>query len=64
MNIIHEDVTNEISARILKAEAKKYDCNVIIDYSDEKRICQFSQEDECNDHILKDVANIFKREKL
>ena len=63
MNIIHEDVTDEVSARILKAEAKKYDCDVIIDYSNDNRKYQFSQEDECNDHILKDVVDIFKDKK-
>ena len=61
MKIIKEDVTDEVSARILKAEAKKYDIEVVMDSSDRKY--KFNTEDECNDHILKDVVNIFKDKK-
>ncbi len=54
-----EDTSVEIYARIVKSEAQKYGCDVVIDFSDQNRNFFFKDKDDCNSHILADVKDIF-----
>ncbi len=54
-----EDATMEVFARIVKAEANKYDCSMDIDFQEGRRKTRFIGEPAYAQHILQDVKNIF-----
>lgn len=54
-----ENTNAEVLARIFKAEARKYDCSVDIDFSDGKRITRFVGDEEYASHIFEEVQNYF-----
>ncbi len=54
-----ESTNSEIWARIAKAEARKYDCSVNIDFSNGNRTVQFIGDQAYVPHILAEVRNIF-----
>lgn len=54
-----ESTNSEIWARIVKAEARKYDCSVNIDFSDGNRKVEFVGDQTYMPHILEEVHNLF-----
>lgn len=60
LNINMENTNVEILARIVKAEAKKYDCSMDIDFNDGKRVMRFVGDMEYAPYILEEVEGYFK----
>jgi hypothetical protein len=56
-----ESANSEIWARIVKAEARKYDCDVNIDFSKGNRKAEFIGDKTYMTHILEDVRQIFTK---
>ncbi len=54
-----ENTNVEVYARIFKAEARKYDCSMDIDFSNGKRITRFIGDQEYAPHILEEVQSHF-----
>ncbi len=61
LNINVENTNVEILARIVKAEAKKYDCSVDIDFNDGKRVTRFVGDKDYAPHILEEIEGYFKK---
>lgn len=55
-----ENTNVEILARIVKAEAKKYDCSVDIDFNDGNRLTRFVGDKEYASYILEEVESYLK----
>ena len=62
--ITREETNAEILARIVKAESRKYDCSMEIDFSQDNRISKFVGDESLKPHIIEDVHNIFDRRAL
>jgi len=61
INIAREDTNTEVLARIVKAESRKYDCSMEIDFSNGNRITKFVGDETLKPHIADEVRKIFYR---
>ena len=59
--IAKEETNKEIWARIIKATARKFDCNMIIDFSDGNRKVEFVGDEACKPQIMEELKEIFKK---
>ncbi len=53
-----ENANSEIWARIIKAEARKYDFNVNIDFSNGNRKVEFVGDQGCVPYIVEDIQKL------
>ncbi len=53
------DATVEVFARIVKAEAAKYGCDMRVEYDEGENFVRFLGDTECVPHIVEDVKKIF-----
>ena len=61
---IHIEETNkEVLARIIKATAKKYNCNLVIDFNNGNRTVEFTGDEACKPLILEKLKDILKYDK-
>ena len=58
-----ENTNNEVLARIIKATAKKYNCNLVIDFSNGNRKVEFTGDEACKPLILEKLKDILKYDK-
>lgn len=61
--IIFDETNQEVLARIIKATARKYNCNMLIDFNNGNRKVDFIGDEACKAHIAAELENIFKEEK-
>ena len=50
-----EETNNEVLARIIKATARKYNCSIVIDFSDGNRTVEFVGDEACKPLIVKEL---------
>jgi len=61
---IHIEETNkEVLARIIKATAKKYNCNLVIDFNNGNRTVEFRGDEACKPLIVEKLKDILKFDK-
>ena len=61
---VHIEETNqEVLARIIKATAQKYNCNLVIDFSNGNRKVEFTGDEACKPLIVAKLKNILKYDK-
>lgn len=58
-----EETNQEVLARIIKATAKKFDCDLVIDFSDGNRTIEFTGDEACKPLIVAELKNILKYDK-
>lgn len=58
-----EETYKEILARIIKATARKFNCNITIDFSNGNRTVEFIGDETCKPLIVKELNDIFKKKK-
>ncbi len=58
-----ENTNNEVLARIIKATAKKYNCNLVIDFSNGNRTVEFTGDEACKPLIVAKLKDILKYDK-
>ena len=59
MNITREDTNAEVLARIIKAASHKYECSMVINFSNDNRISKFIGDEALKQHIAEEVRNMF-----
>jgi hypothetical protein len=55
-----EETNKEVLARIIKATAKKYNCNLVIDFSNGNRKVEFTGDEACKPLIVAELKEILK----
>ena len=55
-----ENTNQEVLARIIKATAKKYNCNLVIDFSNGNRTVEFTGDEACKPLIVAKLKDILK----
>ncbi len=61
---VHIEETNqEILARIIKATAQKYNCNLVIDFSNGNRTVEFTGDEACKPLIVAKLKDILQYDK-
>jgi len=58
-----EETNKEVLARIIKATAQKYNCNLVIDFSNGNRKVEFTGDEACKPLIVEELQNILKYDK-
>lgn len=58
-----EETNQEVLARIIKATARKYNCNLVIDFSNGNRKVEFTGDEACKPLILEELKDILKYDK-
>lgn len=58
--IQREETNKEVLARIIKATAKKYNCNLVIDFSNGNRKVEFTGDETCKALIVAELKDILK----
>ncbi len=58
-----EETNQEVFARIIKATARKYNCNLVIDFSDGNRKVEFTGDEACKPLIVAELKDILKYDK-
>jgi len=61
VNVNIEDTSMEILARIARVEARKYDCSLEINFSDQNREVNLVGDDTYVPYILEDVQKMFTK---
>jgi hypothetical protein len=57
-----EETNNEIIARIIKAAAQKFNCTMVIDFSNGNRKVEFVGDEAHKPQIVEELKSIFERE--
>ncbi len=58
-----EETNQEVLARIVKATAQKYNCNLVIDFSNGNRKVEFTGDEACKPLIVAELKDILKYDK-
>jgi len=58
-----EETNKEVLARIIKATAQKYNCNLVIDFSNGNRKVEFTGDEACKPLIVEKLKDILKYDK-
>ena len=63
IRITSEETNEEVLARIIKATARKYNCDMVIDFSNGSRKVEFIGDEALKPRIAKEVKRIFEKER-
>jgi hypothetical protein len=58
-----ENTNKEVLARIIKATAQKYNCNLVIDFNNGNRTVEFTGDEACKPLIVEKLKDILKYDK-
>ncbi len=58
-----EETNQEVLARIIKATAKKFDCDLVIDFNNGNRTVEFTGDEACKPLIVEKLKDILKYDK-
>ena len=58
-----EETNQEVLARIIKATAQKYNCNLVIDFSNGNRKVEFTGDEACKPLIVAKLKDILQYDK-
>lgn len=62
IKIINKETNREVLARICKASARKFDCDMEIDFEDGKTHIKFIGDDMYKPYILEEIVKVFNKQ--